>query len=162
VALGVGAWLVSPWLLAWMSPVVLGLALAIPLAALTARRGAGLGLRRLGLLRTPEETQPPDILLRTEALQTELRSGELAGRDGFRRLLQDPALLEVHLAMLPPPRRPGVDPLDPAGLVGMAKLAEACDLDSGFAALTRAEKLAALGSAEAVRRVQALAQSPGR
>jgi membrane glycosyltransferase len=162
VALGAGAWLVSPWLLAWMSPVVLGLALAIPLAALTARRGAGLGLRRLGLLRTPEETQPPDILLRTEALQTELRSGELAGRDGFRRLLQDPALLEIHLAMLPPPRRPGVDPLDPALLVGLAKLAEACDLDSAIAALTRAEKLAALGSAEAVRRVQTLAQSPGR
>jgi membrane glycosyltransferase len=71
-------------------------------------------------------------------------------------------LLEVHLAMLPPPRRPGVDPLDPALLVGLAKLAEACDLDSAIAALTLAEKLAALGSAEAVRRVQTLAQSPGR
>src|SRR4029077_17797522 len=49
------AYVVSPSLLLWMQPVVLGLTLAIPLAALTAHRGPGRVLRNLGLLRTPEE-----------------------------------------------------------------------------------------------------------
>ncbi len=48
--LGGVAWLVSPSLALWMLPVVLGLALAIPLALLTGRRWSG-----GGLLRTPEE-----------------------------------------------------------------------------------------------------------
>ena len=62
VVLGVAAWLVSPSLALWMSPVVLGLALAIPLAALTA--GATWRLPGSGLLRIPEETRPPEVLAR--------------------------------------------------------------------------------------------------
>ncbi|MDT8266839.1 glucan biosynthesis glucosyltransferase H, partial [Roseomonas sp. DSM 102946] len=50
---GGAAWLVSPYLALWMLPVILGLALAVPLAGWTARRGAGEALRRLGLLLIP-------------------------------------------------------------------------------------------------------------
>src|SRR5271156_1275252 len=45
--LGGTAWLVSPYLALWMLPVVLGLAFAIPLAALTAASGPGGVFRRL-------------------------------------------------------------------------------------------------------------------
>ena len=62
------AWAVSSSLALWMAPVVLGLALAIPLAAFTARRSAGLAWRHLGLLRIPEEVQPPDVLSRANRL----------------------------------------------------------------------------------------------
>ena len=55
VLLGIGAWAVSPYLALWMLPVVLGLALAVPLASLTGRRSLGLALRRIGVLRIPEE-----------------------------------------------------------------------------------------------------------
>ena len=44
VAMGSAAWLVSPSLALWMSPVVLGLVLAIPLALWTGGRGALAGL----------------------------------------------------------------------------------------------------------------------
>jgi membrane glycosyltransferase len=62
VLLGVAAGLASPWLLLWMSPIILGLVLAIPLSALTARPDVGQLTRRLGLFRIPEESAPPPVL----------------------------------------------------------------------------------------------------
>lgn len=51
---------VFPW---WLSPVIGGLLLAVPLSVWTSRRGAGLAFRRAGLLLTPEERQPPAELV---------------------------------------------------------------------------------------------------
>jgi len=62
VALGIAAGLASPWLLLWMSPIIVGLVLAIPLSALTARADLGQLARRLALFRTPEEVAPPPVL----------------------------------------------------------------------------------------------------
>ena len=76
---GIAAFLISPYLAAWMSPVVLGLALAIPLAAWTARQGPGQALRRAGLLVIPEERDPPSILARTVALRREWEALAPAG-----------------------------------------------------------------------------------
>ena len=56
----------------WMLPVVLGLALAIPLAVVSGQPRAGVVLRRLGLLLIPEERQPPAVLARANALAREL------------------------------------------------------------------------------------------
>ncbi|TWG89945.1 membrane glycosyltransferase [Luteimonas sp. J16] len=66
------AYLVSPGLAAWMSPVIAGLVLSIPVVALTSSPGAGAWLRRRGIFATPEETAPPAILRRA----AELRRGE--------------------------------------------------------------------------------------
>ena len=56
---GVSAFLIATSLFLWMSPTILGLVLAIPLSWLSGQLGAGLALKRLGLLLTPEETRPP-------------------------------------------------------------------------------------------------------
>ncbi|MDJ0389356.1 glucans biosynthesis glucosyltransferase MdoH [Roseomonas sp. E05] len=152
---GAAAWLVSPYLALWMSPVVLGLALAIPLAALTARRDVGLGLRRLGLLLTPEEAAPPLVLSRAKALTMEWRG--IAGEADVARLFREPALLEAHRRMLPPPRRPRQDPFDPALLMGLAKLQEAQRLEEALC-LPRAELSAVLADARGVARLAALAE----
>ena len=50
---------ISPSLVAWMSPTILGLILAIFLSWGTGLRGVGLALRRAGLLVTPEEQIDP-------------------------------------------------------------------------------------------------------
>ena len=60
--------LVSPGLLAWMAPVVLGLVLAGPVSWLTSRRAGPL---RAGRLSTAEERTPPPILVATEARAAE-------------------------------------------------------------------------------------------
>ena len=86
-----------------MLPVVLGLALAIPLALLTGRRWSS------GLLRTPEDLEPPPVVARAAALH---REWQPAGAPDVARLLREPRLLAAHMAMLPPPRRPRLDPID--------------------------------------------------
>ncbi len=160
LALGAGAWAVSPYLALWMLPVVLGLALAIPLAAVTAQRGAGLALRRLGLLRIPEELNPPAVLVRAAALQRQNAVG--VGATGVARLVCEPDLLAAHRRMLPPPRRPGVDPLDIPLVIGRARLAEAVSLDAAWAALAPAERSAVLADDASLDRLLALGGRSGR
>ncbi len=150
LALAVISYFVSFSLLLWMSPVVVGLALAIPLSALTASAGLGKALRRAGILRTPEETSIPPVL--SEALAAQARLADHMNNDNaFSRLLSRPDLLQAHIKMLPPPRRPGIDPIDIALLVGMTKMAEASTLASATAQMSRAEKAAVLGSEAGVR-----------
>jgi membrane glycosyltransferase len=153
VVLGVGAWSVSTSLALWMLPVILGLLLAVPLAAWTGRRDAGQVARRVGLLRTPEESQPPSVLQRTLALQAEAGEPD----DGIVALLRDPGLLAAHREMLPPPRRPQIDPLNVPLLTGRAKLAEADDLTSAWRSLDQAERMAVLSESAALDRLVALA-----
>ncbi len=150
--LGLASALVSFPLLLWMLPVVLGLGLAIPLAAWTARRAPAAALARLGLLATPEERLPPPVLREIAGAQAVYAQPEL---DGARRLLGDPALLAAHVAMLPPPRRKG-ERHDPALLIGRAKLHEADTLDEALETLSPTELAAVLGCSSALERLAAL------
>jgi membrane glycosyltransferase len=152
--LGAGAWAVSFYLALWMLPVVLGLALAVPLASWTGRRSLGVGLRRIGLLRIPEEVHPPEVLSRAASLYKGL-AGQ-PGADGVSALLDDTVLLAAHRQMLPPGRRPGVDPLNVAALTGAAKLEEASRLDLVWPSLSAAEKVAVLSDGPALDRMVAL------
>jgi membrane glycosyltransferase len=137
------AWAVSSSLALWMSPVVLGLALAIPLAAFTARRGTGLAFRRLGLLRIPEETDPPEVLACADRLTRDTLTAQ-GSTQGMLRLLDDPALHAAHRSMLPavPPVRP--DTIDVALAVARARLDAAQTPAEALTAMTPAEQLACL------------------
>jgi membrane glycosyltransferase len=154
VLLGIGAWAVSPYLALWMLPVVLGLALAVPLASLTGKRSWGLALRRAGLLRIPEEMHPPDVLRRAAALYQQALEDPVA--DSVAALLNNPLLLAAHRQMLPPGRRPGVDPLNVPLLTGSAKLSEATCLDIVWPTLNAAEKAAILSDERALKQLVAL------
>ena len=67
--LAAAAFVVSLPLMLWMLPVLIGLALAVPLVALTASRAAGLAFRRAGLLLIPEEQNPPEVLRRARVVR---------------------------------------------------------------------------------------------
>jgi membrane glycosyltransferase len=148
--LGAVAWAVSLSLALWMLPVVLGLALAIPLALLTGRASSG------GLLRTPEDVMPPPVVARAAALQ---REWQAASVPDVAQLLHQPSLLAAHTAMLPPPRRPRVDPIDATLVLARAKLDEAEELDDALKALSAVELAAGLGDAVALRRLSILADA---
>ena len=158
IAFGVAAFLVSPYLAAWMSPVVIGLALAIPLAAWTARRDAGQALRRAGLLLIPEERDPPSILRRTLALREEWEAIAPEG-EALARLRSDRALLAAHRAMLPEPGPARPDALDANLVMGLARVAASADEAEALAVLTRGEKAALLGDP---RGLEALLALPAR
>ncbi|TCT03479.1 glucans biosynthesis glucosyltransferase MdoH [Aquabacter spiritensis] len=156
ILLGVLAYLIAAPLFWWMSPVILGLVLSVPLAALTARRDLGMAARRLGLLVVPEERDPPRIVLRAAELVVEL-SREAREEDAVTRLVRDPELAAAHRAFLPfgGARPPGDH--SPERLVARAKIEDARDFASAVRALTAKEKAAALGDAQALDRLIQLA-----
>jgi membrane glycosyltransferase len=148
------AYVVSPPLFLWMTPVVVGLLFAVPLAALTAR--PGLALRRLGLLSIPEERDPPHILSRAKELTATLQAVERKRGEVFAAFLDSPELVELHRCMLPPPRRRSRGDLDVHLVVGLAKLDECANLEEALEVLTEAEKRALLGSERGLDRLLAL------
>jgi membrane glycosyltransferase len=160
VAIGGAALAISVPLLVWMSPVVLGLLLAVPLVSWTARSQAGAAFARLGLLATPEQRDPPRVLRRAEHLAREMEAqGE--PENGARRLFQDPGLLAAHAAMLPNGGHRAAGDYGPERLIARAKLEDARDFVQAMSSLTPRETAAALGDAEALERLAALARGTG-
>ena len=90
--------LAAPAALPWLAPVVLGLTLAAPVAALLASRPAGLCARRWGLWVTPEELDPPAVLRRHASLLAQ--AAEPAPADLFGAVLEDPGFFALHSQLL--------------------------------------------------------------
>ena len=63
------AWMVSPGLALWMSPVVVGMVLAIPTVWISSARTPGRWLRARRILCIPEELDPPPVLRRAAELR---------------------------------------------------------------------------------------------
>ncbi len=154
VLLAAAAFSVSWPLLLWMTPVIVGLVLAIPLAAVSANAAFGRLLQRLGLLTTPEERDPPEVLRRANALARAAENDDVTAP--ISRLLRDQELLVAHRAMLRPrARRRGE--VDVALVVGLAKLDDIDSLDDALHSLTQRELVAVLGNGRSLDRLVALA-----
>src|SRR5258706_9739936 len=82
-ATAVIVWFLSPPLLAWLSPALLGLFLSVPLSRASGSESLGRVLSRLALLRTPEETETPRLVARRQEL---VREAGAAARDRLRHL----------------------------------------------------------------------------
>jgi membrane glycosyltransferase len=145
LVLAVVAYTVSPVLLAWMSPVVLGLVLAIPVSAFTGSPALGKAAYRLGLLTTPEEIEPPAVLQRANELAHEWAAMRPQLTDALVCLANDASLRTLHAMMLSttPERRKGEYDVDL--LLGLAKLDDADSVEEAAALLSNREKLAVLG-----------------
>jgi membrane glycosyltransferase len=76
--------------------------------------------------------------------------------DDVTVLLRDPELLAAHRQMLPPGRRPGVDPLDVPLLTGTAKLGEAERLGAVWPTLSTPERAAVLSDRRGLEALVAL------
>jgi len=129
VALGfvtlIAGLLISPSLVAWMSPTIAGLILAIFLSWGSGMLSLGLALKRIGLLLTPEETSPPPVSTRANALAAELASADFDDADGILAIHADPAFRAIHESMLPPVRPHVRGVVDPDRAVAEAKLNDA-------------------------------------
>jgi membrane glycosyltransferase len=123
VLLAAAAYAVSVALFLWMTPVILGLLLAVPLAGLTATDRLGQAFRRAGLLVVPEERAEPAVLARANALAEEMER-ELPEAGALARLMSDAGLAEAHRQMLSErPRRRGE--VDTELVIGLARLEQA-------------------------------------
>jgi membrane glycosyltransferase len=149
VALGVltlvAGLMISTSLVAWMSPTIAGLILAIPISWLTSQRWLGLVFRRAGVLVTPEETNTPHIAKRGRALSKVLARADEDEVNGLQAIHDDPELYALHEAWLPArrPRQRGQITADRA--VAEAKLADAETIEDAVQWLNRGERLVTLG-----------------
>lgn len=152
VLLGTAAFAVSLSLFFWMAPVTIGLLLAMPLAAWTARISTGRTLRRMRLLLVPEERQVPDVLTRANALAAELVEDNVTIAELLRR---DAALRRAHADTLPPqePRRRGE--VDPDLAIARAKAGEAATVDEALGFMSPAETRALLSDPTAYQELLA-------
>ncbi|MDR2142021.1 MAG: glucans biosynthesis glucosyltransferase MdoH [Deltaproteobacteria bacterium] len=141
VVWGLSMYLISPGFFLWLSPVAAGLALSIPLSVLTSRVSLGAWAARLGLLKTPTETQTPQEV---QELAAGLSSPDpveplaLPRERGFVRAVVRPETLGAHLAFSA--RRRRVSPPRRAWFAGLREKA----LAEGPGALTSLEKKAIL------------------
>lgn len=158
--LGVGAYAVSLPLFLWMSPVLIGLALSMPLVAWTADPKTGADIRADRLLQTPEERMPPPVLIRANALTAAAEVTE--PEQAMPALLDDPALFALHTEMLPdgPQRKRG--DINADLLVALAKIDDSDSRSEALQLLTLRERFALLGSREALLRLARKVNGNGR
>ena len=97
------AWRIGYVFALWMSPILLGLVLCIPVSVWTSRARYGRALARRHILATPEEINAPAIVgLADEAARcgaTALDAG-VVGREGVIAAVVDPYVNGVHVSLL--------------------------------------------------------------
>jgi membrane glycosyltransferase len=102
IAWGVAAFFISTQFLFWISPVLLGLILAIPFAITTSSTKT---LQRFGLFVTPEELHPPPVLQSLNEHLDEVHARpplqpELEQRFGLVQVCLDPYVNGLHVSLL--------------------------------------------------------------
>lgn len=156
IVMAVAAYAVSLPLLLWMTPVILGLLLSIPIALLSssARQNQN---RRPRLFMTPEHTAPPAALLRANELASAPHSPIACP---LHELRSDNALLEAHLNNLSGqrPRRRGEVDLHLA--VSRAKIEDAETFEEATGYLNQHEKFAVLNAPAVLLALLALPGGP--
>jgi membrane glycosyltransferase len=140
IAMAASAYAVSLSLLFWMAPVILGLMLAIPMAALTSRVGAKRAAKLFG---TPEQAAPPPVLARANELANASHQGVPSP---LRELRDDPGLREAHLGNLSGQKPRNRGQIDPHLAIARAKIEDAECFDEALEYLHPRETFAVLNS----------------
>ena len=145
--------LINIGLFFWTLPVTAGLVLAPLLSWTSGMRSIGLALRRVAILRTPEERRGGEpAIAAMEARLAHWREPRPAG--DIEALVADEALLAFHLAQLAP--LPAGE-FDEAAVLAGEKLKRSTSLAAAQAWLTPAERMAVLKSPALLKRAKALA-----
>jgi membrane glycosyltransferase len=146
------AYAVSLPLLVWMTPVIVGLLLCIPIALLSSAI-----FPESRLLITPEQTAPPDVLVRANKLAND--AGHVVVGSALIELRNDRELLGDHLANLPDDKQRTRGQIDPHLAIARAKIEDAENFDEALSFLTTRESMAVLNSFAVLQAVLAM---PGR
>ena len=154
-AMAASAFAVSLPLLLWMTPVILGLLLSVPIAMLSSRV-SGPNSR---LFRTPEQTAPPQVLVRANELA---KASDQAVACPLTELCNDAGLFEAHLMNLPGDRPRNRGQIDPHAAIARAKIEDAETFDEALGYLTAREIFAVLNSPVMLRAACAMPRGGAR
>ena len=134
----------------WLSPVLAGLLLAIPLSAWTSRAGPGRWFRRRGIFLIPEELAQPAVLA-----EADRHAASFSALPGFVDAVNDDVTHAAVLRAIPP--RP---PASGEKAVAQARLVERAAIE-GPNALGQGDRLRLLADAQALAALHARVRSPG-
>ncbi len=145
---GVSSFILLPSFFWWLSPVIAGLVLSVPLSIFLSKAGFGRRARQIGLFLTPEETHPPYELKRLEQNLSECYRHlaplkPLRADYGLLQAVLDPYVNAMHVALLRQ-RRPSEEARE-----WFAQL-RARLLREGPAKFTAKEKMALLMDADSI------------
>jgi membrane glycosyltransferase len=143
------AFAVSLPLLFWMAPVILGLLLSVPIAMLSSRVSGP----NSSLFRTPEQTAPPQVLIRANELANASDQPVLCP---LTELRDDARLFEAHLMNLPGDRSRSRGQIDAHAAIARAKIEDAETFDEALSYLTARETFAVLNSSTMLRALCAI------
>ncbi len=153
------AWFLSPSLLAWLAPALLGLLLSVPLSRLSGSVSIARALRKVGLLRTPEEAHEPALVARKREL---INEAESLPEDGLFHLSRHREARAAHIeAILPKPAGPRGQP-DANFLTAGKKIEDAAHVDEALEWLTPPERICVAGSPALLNQLGALPELPKR
>jgi membrane glycosyltransferase len=160
IGVSAGLAVVSPGLLAWMAPSLIGLSLALPLSAASASVALATFTRVVGLLTIPEEVTLPRIMRRRDDYEARLAAD--IGAITVERLLRDDRARQRHFAGVTPRPQAARGKPDIALLSARAKLADAHSQEEAMHWLTPPERLAVLADHELFQELVKLdkAQAP--
>jgi membrane glycosyltransferase len=156
IALAFAAWYVSPGLLAWLSPAILGLVLAAPISKLTASAAVGKAWRRRGLLITPEERNRPTIGRATMVRRPRHRATVSTTPD-VKSLILDDSHRNMHLALVYDADEETRGEIDPVEAMAAARIDRARTLEEALSHLRPEELSIALAAPNLFKRLSALA-----
>jgi membrane glycosyltransferase len=150
VLMAISAYAVSLPLFLWMTPVIVGLWLSMPLAIVSSR--ALQPGQHAGLFGTPEQNLPPKVLIRAKELAV---AAPIYGASSLHELRKDMDLCAAHLrSLVDEPRSRGQIDSDLA--IARAKIVEAEDFDEAVSFFSTRETFAALNSRVALQQLAAL------
>lgn len=151
LAAGLSAYLATPALFYWLSPVLAGLVLAAPLALAGASDALGSALERLGLLLVVEERRPPQVMTELDARPAPATSTLEPVTARLARVVLEPQANALHIQL---GRAFGSDDDAAAAVCWML---ERKAIFVGPAGLERAERKALLESPELMERMHLMA-----
>ncbi|PNG25249.1 glucans biosynthesis glucosyltransferase MdoH [Methylocella silvestris] len=156
VAMGVvtliAGFMIAPSLVAWMSPTIIGLILAILISWSTGLLNVGMAFRRAGLLLTPEEQSKPPIVARANELARQFGPDAPQDFEAEAAFPDDPKFWALHLAWLPAQKRQAGD-ISAEWALANAKLENAETMDAAIAWLTPKERMALLNDPALIARL---------
>jgi membrane glycosyltransferase len=149
---GILAWRIQPSLFFWMSPVLIGWWLAVPLSVFTSHTDFARSLRKRSLLLTPEESAPPEILEQLRAIDGQVAPEPLpieALRDdyGLIQAILDPYTNTLHRGFLPKRKNQTAETADRIEAIEQRLISE------GAPALSQIEKARILNNPKSIQRL---------
>jgi membrane glycosyltransferase len=150
-------WFLSPPLLAWVSPALLGLFLSVPLSRMSGSEWVGRVLSRIALLRTPEEMDQPGLIARRRELVAQAAPLPV---DALAYLARDREARLAHCGgNLERPTDPRGRP-DAHALTAAQKLSEASSLDEALEWLSPVERIEVAAYPRLLHQLASLADAP--